>query len=57
MKQYFGMSQTGNLKEAAQGVHAPGLLILMSGSPEHWLYRHELQYQDRRKGSRSGCFL
>lgn len=74
MKQYFGMSQTGNLKEAAQGVHAPGLLILMSnadqfeahvteleslfpGVPEHWLYRHELQYQGRRKGSRSGCFL
>ena len=27
------------------------------GSPEHWLYRHELQYQGRRKGSRSGCFL
>ena len=34
MKQYFGMSQTGNLKEAAQGVHAPGLLItLQNWSP------------------------
>ena len=34
MKQYFGMSQTGNLKEAAQGVHAPGLLILMSNADQ-----------------------
>ena len=40
MKQYFGMSQTGNLKEAAQGVHAPGLLILMSNADS---LRHTLQ--------------
>ena len=43
MKQYFGMSQTGNLKEAAQGVHAPGLLILMSNADQFEAHVTELE--------------
>ena len=43
MKQYFGMSQTGNLKEAAQGVHAPGLLIPMSNADQFEAHVTELE--------------
>ena len=30
MKQFFGMSQRGNLDEALQGLHAPQFIMLLS---------------------------
>lgn len=43
MKQTFGMSQTGNLKEAASGIHSPKLLILMSNANQFESHVAELE--------------
>lgn len=34
MKQIFGKSESGNLKEALQGISSPKLLILMSNADQ-----------------------
>ena len=35
MKQFYGMSQTGNLKEAVKGLNNPKLILLLS-NPEQF---------------------
>ena len=42
MKQFFGKSQSGNLKEAVQGLHDPKLLILMSNADQFAAHVAEL---------------
>lgn len=42
MKQFFGKSQSGNLKEAVQGLHDPKLLILMSNADQFAAHVTEL---------------
>lgn len=42
MKQFFGKSQSGNLKEAVQGLHNPKLLILMSNADQFAAHVAEL---------------
>ncbi len=42
MKQFFGMSQNGNLKEAARGLHDPQLIMLFSNSGQFETHVKEL---------------
>lgn len=43
MKQFFGKSQTGNLKEAVKGINQPGLLLLMSNADQFEAHVAELE--------------
>lgn len=43
MKQFFGKSQTGNLKEAVSGLNNPKLLILMSNADQFETHVAELE--------------
>ncbi len=42
MKQFFGMSQTGNLKEAVRGMHKPQLIMLLSNGRQFESHVKEL---------------
>lgn len=42
MKQFFGMSQSGNLKEAVRGLHQPQLIMLLSNSGQFEAHVKEL---------------
>ena len=63
MKESYGTSSSGNLKEAVRGLGNPAFLILMSnaeqlgriisGCTEHWMHRNELP--DRCDGKRCQC--
>ncbi len=43
MKQFFGMSTQGNLKEAAQGLHQPQFIMLLSNSSQFQSHVRELE--------------
>ncbi len=43
MKQFFGMSRNGNLKEALQGLRAPQLILLMSNQSQFESHVRELE--------------
>lgn len=43
MKQFFGKSQSGNLKEAVRGLEAPQLIMLMSNSEQFEAHVRELK--------------
>lgn len=43
MKQFFGMSQSGNLKEAVRGLGKPQLIMLMSNSEQFEAHVRELE--------------
>lgn len=43
MKQFFGKSQSGNLKEAVKGLNNPKLLILMSNAEQFEAHVKELE--------------
>ena len=43
MKQLFGMSQSGNLKEAVKAFHNPKLLLLMSNNDQFEAHVKELE--------------
>ncbi len=43
MKQFFGMSRQGNLKEAAQGLRQPQLIMLLSNSEQFSSHVQELE--------------
>lgn len=43
MKQFFGMSQSGNLKEAVRGLGKPQLLMMMSNSEQFEAHVRELE--------------
>lgn len=43
MKQFFGMSQSGNLKEAVRGLGKPQLLLMMSNSEQFEAHVRELE--------------
>ena len=43
MRQFFGMSQCGNLKEAVRGLSRPQLLILLSNSEQFKIHVRELE--------------
>lgn len=43
MKQFFGMSRQGNLKEASQGLHQPQLIMLLSNSGQFNSHVKELE--------------
>lgn len=34
MKQFFGMSQSGNLQEAVKGLHNPQFIMLLSNNDQ-----------------------
>ena len=34
MKQFFGMSQSGNLREAVKGLNSPQLIMLLSNNDQ-----------------------
>ena len=54
MKQFFGMSQRGNLDEALQGLHAPQFIMLLSN--ENQLEAHTAALEKRFPGVPSiGC--
>lgn len=42
MKQFYGMSQSGNLKEATQGLHSPKLILLLSNAKQFAAHVSEL---------------
>ena len=43
MKQFFGVSQSGNLKEAVRGLHNPQMLLLMSNPGQFEQHVEELE--------------
>ena len=43
MKQFFGMSQSGNLQEAVRGLHNPQMILLMSNSEQFEAHVKELE--------------
>ncbi len=43
MKQFFGMSRQGNLKEAEQGLHQPQMIMLLSNSEQFQSHVRELE--------------
>ena len=43
MKQFFGKSQSGNLKEAVRGLQQPGMLLLMSNADQFEAHVAELE--------------
>ena len=43
MKQSFGMSQSGNLKEALRGLHSPQFIMLLSNQPQFEEHVKELE--------------
>ena len=52
MKQFFGMSQRGNLDEALQGLHAPQFIMLLSN--ENQLEAHAAALEKRFPGVPKG---
>ena len=43
MKQFFGRSQSGNLKEAVRGIDKPGIILLMSNGEQFEAHVKELE--------------
>ena len=43
MKQFFGMSRSGDLREATRGLSNPQLILLMSNSQQFETHVHELE--------------
>ena len=43
MKQYFGMSQSGDLKEAVQGIRTPQLIMLFSNGEQFEAHVRQLE--------------
>ena len=43
VKQFFGMNQSGNLKEAARGLNNPQLIMLMSNQEQFETHVKELE--------------